>query len=681
MTTAATESRAREWLSAAEIAALALPALPTSRQAVQQLADARGWQRADLAGTGWRPRAGRGGGVEYHISLLPAAAQAVLMLREKPASATPAKGKVADRNARWAWFERLPEKKQAVARERLEALDAVETLVVHGEKRTEAMHTVARLRGIRLSTLYAWFKLVDLVPRHDWLAHLAPHHAGRAGARAECPAEAFEMLKADWLRPEKPTFSACWRRLEGTAAERGWQLPAARTMERRLLALPTAVRVLARDGADKLKRLIPAQQRDRGELHALQVVNADGHKWDVFVKWPNGDIARPIMLAFQDVHSGKVLAWRVDRSENRETFRLCFGDMVEQWGIPDACVLDNSRTFASKWMTGGTPNRFRFKVKDDEPTGIMTMLGIDIHWATPFSGQSKPIERAFRDFAGDAAKHPAFAGAYTGNKPDAKPENYASTAVPLDSFLAVIGQEIAAHNARTGRTGGVALGRSFDQVFAESYARAPIRQASAHQRRLWLLAAERQLASRTDGSLTLLGNRYWNEFLHGHRGEHLTVRFDPELLQQPLHVYRTDGEYLGAAECIEAVGFLDAGAARRHAQARKAWMRGVKLQLDAERSMNIQDVAAMLPAGDLPAFGNGAARPGAEAAPEPKVVRPVFGSGASRFAAGAGVQGNAALKPTPTEHRDEQTADDLALIRAMRRLTVVRGDLGDPADD
>lgn len=647
----------REWFSAAELAALGLPGLPTTRQGVQALAEQAGWDKPELEGKGWRARQGRGGGVEYRLAMLPTAAQAALMLRAPAAPATQAK-KPADRDARWAWFERLPEKKQAIARQRLEALASVEDLVLHGIGRVAAMAEVARLKNVRLSTLYGWRKLVDLVPRHDWLAHLAPHHAGRTGARTECPAEAFEMLKADWLRPERPTFQACWRRLEQVAAERGWALPAPRTMERRLLALPVAVRVLARDGADKLKRMIPAQQRDRAELHALQVVNADGHKWDVFVRWPNGDIARPIMLAFQDVHSGKVLSWRVDRSENRETFRLCFGDMVEQWGIPDACVLDNSRTFASKWMTGGIQNRFRFKVRDDEPLGIMTQLGIEVHWATPFSGQSKPIERAFRDFAQDTAKHPKFAGAYTGHKPDAKPENYASQAVPLDVFLAVIGAEIAAHNARAGRTGGVALGRSFDQVFAESYARAPIRQASAHQRRLWLLAAERQLASRTDGSISLLGNRYWSEFLHSHRGEHLTVRFDPELLQQPLHVYRADGDYLGAAECIEAVGFLDAAAARQHAQARKAWMRGVKMQLAAESSLSIRDVAAMLP--DAPA---------AAPAEPPKVVRLLPG-GASRFA--AGTHGNTALKARAPEPENEQSADERALIRAMARLSVVR---------
>lgn len=639
----------KDWFSAAELAALALPGMPTTRQGVQALAEQSGWDKSALEGTGWRARQGRGGGVEYRLAVLPTAAQAALMLRERGADAAPAR---ADRDARWSWFERLPEKKQAIARQRLDALVSVEDLVLHNVGRVAAMQEVARLKKVRLSTLYGWRKLVDLVPRHDWLAHLAPHHAGRTGARVECADEAWEIIKADFLRPEKPTFQACYRRLATVAAERGWKLPAARTLERRLKLLPAAVKVLAREGTRALQAMMPAQQRERAGLAAMEVVNADGHKWDVFVKWPDGTVTRPIMLAFQDIYSGKILSWRVDRSENRETFRLCFGDMIEQFGIPAHCVLDNSRTFASKWMTGGATNRFRFKVRDTDPRGVMVEMGVQVHFAQPYHGQSKPIERAFRDLAGDAAKHPRFAGAYVGNKPDAKPENYGSAAVPLDVFIETIGQEIIAHNARPGRTGGVALGRSFDQVFLESYAVAQPAKPTAHQRRMFLMTAERVTVNRLDGSITLMGNRFFSPFLHEHRGQKVTVRFDPEVLQQPLHVYRADNFYLGAADLIEAEGFLDAGAARRHSQALKARMRGVQMQLDAERSLSIRDVAAALPAIEPPS------------PPEAKVVRLVAG--------------NTALKARPAEHPNEQSDQELALIRAMRRLSEARNaDAGD----
>ncbi len=47
----------------------------------------------------------------------------------------------------------------------------------------------------------------------------------------------------------------------------------------------------------------------------------------------------------------------------------------------------------------GVPNRYRFKVKPDDPLGMIPMLGIKLHWSSVLlgkgHGQAKPIERAF----------------------------------------------------------------------------------------------------------------------------------------------------------------------------------------------------------------------------------------------------------------------------------------------
>lgn len=60
------------WLTPAEIAELALPGLPTTKRNVNLLAERENW--AGFSGL-CRPRAGRGGGVEYHVNLLPVAAR------------------------------------------------------------------------------------------------------------------------------------------------------------------------------------------------------------------------------------------------------------------------------------------------------------------------------------------------------------------------------------------------------------------------------------------------------------------------------------------------------------------------------------------------------------------------------------------------------------------------------
>jgi putative transposase len=651
-----------EWHTASELASRQLPGLPTTAVAIRAYLERSG-ALDGAEGARWRKREGRGGGIEYHCSALPLQAQAALALQTTDSShsrsaaprcrseegAAPdapdqAKGAL-KRDGMWQWFERLPEKKKRTAAERARALDAVEALISNGTDKLAAMALVAREANVSRSTLYAWEALVLAIPREDWLPHLAPRHVGSL-QRSECDSEAWDFLRADYLRPERPTFEACYRRLQAVAAERGWRLPSKRTLARRIEALPEATRVLAREGVEALKRLYPAQERTRGHFHALEAVNADGHKWDVFVRWPDGEVGRPVMIAWQDLYSGKVLAWRVDKTENKEATRLSFGDLVEQWGIPDHAWLDNGRQFASKWITGGAPNRFRFKIRDDEPLGLLTDLGVEAHWTTPYSGQSKPIERAFRDFATDTAKHPRFAGAWCGNNPLAKPENYASAAVPLDVFLQTVGEAIAEHNARPGRRSAVCQGRSFDAVFAESYAAAPIRRATEAQRRLWLLAAEAVGTARRDGSIAIEGNRFWAPFLTDLRGTRVSVRFDPQRLQQDLHVYALDGRYLGAAPCIEAAGFDNVEAARAHNRARAAWMRGQKMMLEAERRLTIRQVAEMLPSAPEPVV------------PERKVVRLMAG--------------NAALA-SQSHELPEQSPDEIKLLRGMRSLRVVRG--------
>src|SRR3546814_13741673 len=80
--------------------------------------------------------------------------------------------------------------------------------------------------------------------------------------------------------------------------------------------------------------MLPAQIRSVAELHAMELVNIDGHRADVFVKWPDGRIIHPMMIAIQDVYSRTFLAWRIAENEDMVTARLVFADLFPNWGIP-----------------------------------------------------------------------------------------------------------------------------------------------------------------------------------------------------------------------------------------------------------------------------------------------------------------------------------------------------------
>ncbi|MBL4800890.1 MAG: Mu transposase C-terminal domain-containing protein [Emcibacter sp.] len=644
-----------EFYTAADIAQMALPGLPGTERAIQLKAKKEDWYaRKNMAGALLaRKRSGQGGGYEYHFTLLPVWSQRklVLIARQKAAMKSPRtiKKERISQSGLWAFYDGLSDKKKTKAKSRLDILMDVIALEKGGSQKNVCVTIVAHEEGVSLRSIYNWFNLVEGYAKVDWLAALVPHNSGRT-VTAECHPDAWAMIKTDYLCEERPTFNSCYRRLERSAAAHGWDIPAERTLYRRFYkSIGLTVINLARYGTEHWKQnSYPAQERDRSVFHALEAVNADGHKFDVFVQWPGVEKpGRAMMVAFQDLYSGKILSWRIDQTENKEAVRLAFGDVVDEFGIPEHCYLDNGRAFASKWLTGRTPNRFRFKIKDEDPAGIMTSMDVKVHWTLPYAGQSKPIERAFRDMCDDIAKDPRLRGAWTGNHVANKPENYGSKAIPIDEFIRVVEEGIILHNARIGRRAKVCQGRSFDVTFQESYAIAPIRKATEVQRRLYLLAAEGVKVSSRDGALRLMENRYWADFLRDHKGQNLVIRYDPQNMHAGLHVYRLDGEYLGFAEIWDAAGFNDISKAQEHGRARKQMLKADKMILAAERTMGLDEVIGYMappPAPDATKLDS-------------KVVKPIFGDKAADRKVVDAMEALKANTPTAAALTDRQQAE------------------------
>ncbi|MEP9402062.1 transposase domain-containing protein [Sphingomonas silueang] len=615
-----------EWYTAAELADMKLPGLSSAKRKINDRAAADGWACAtDKLGMPLaRRRAGRGGGYEYHVSLLPSAARADLARRGVAVEA--AANDAAPIAAGWDWLARQSDAVRGEASRRLAVLEQVDVLEASGMSRSSAVAAVAHSEGCSAQTIWNWLKLIRGVAAADRLPALAPRRAG-GGKETDVDPDIWQALLSDYLRLSKPSWSTCIERTAiPLALAKGVLLPHARTLWRKFeKEVPPQVVKLRREGEEALRRMLPAQIRSVADLHAMQIVNIDGHRCDVFVRWPDGTIARPTMIAIQDVYSRKFLAWRHALTEDMVTARLVFADLFKTWGIPSGVLSDNGRAFASKWLTGGAKTRFRFKVRDEDPVGVLTALGITIHWAKPYRGQSKPIERGFRDFCDAIAKHPAFEGAYTGNSPMAKPENYGSKAVDLDVFLKVWNAGVAAHNARPGRRTEMGRGRySFDTVFAESYARSPIGKATEEQLRIALLAADQVNVDRRTSTITLAGNKYWDERLVDLAGQRVTVRFDPDDLHQAVHVYDAQGRFVVTAAIWGATGFLTMGDAKDRQRLEQRWKKAAKAADAALDLLSADELVAR-----LPAYADD------ETPPEPAVIRPVR------------VRGNTALKAAP----------------------------------
>ncbi len=598
-------SGGRTWFTADEIAAFGLPGLPSTKRKVNQRAEKECWSAALEDGLPLaRVRKGaRGRAIEYHVSLLPAAAQAVLVQRgvvfvsqQTNNADLPVAANDTATSQLWTWYDSQSAKVKAEAERRALILVDVDAYRATGMTETMAVSQAARSAGVSSSTLWNWLALVKGVAPAERLPHLAPRRKG-GGVSAEVDAELWQMLLSDYLRLAGPSFMTCYRRVAETAEKMGLALPHAKTLQRKLEAeVPPQVITLSRKGKEALRRMLPAQIRSVSELHAMELVNIDGHKADVFVKWPDGRVGRPMIIAIQDIYSRKYLAWRVAESEDMVTARLVFADLFKKWGIPKGLLSDNGRAFASKWLTGGARTRFRFKIRDEDPLGVLTALGITVHWAKPYRGQSKPIERGFRDFCDAIAKHPAFDGAYTGNTPLAKPEDYGSRAIDIETFCSVFDAGVAEHNRRLGRRTEMGGGqRSFDQVFEESYAKSVISKAvgkaSEEQLRLALFAADQVSTDRKNGAVRLAGNSYWTPELSQVAGQKVTIRFDPEDLTKPVHVYDRAGRYLVSAPIWAATGFLDMAAAKERQRLEKRHARAAK---EAREALNLLTAAQLV---------------------------------------------------------------------------------------
>ncbi|MGE4321739.1 MAG: transposase domain-containing protein [Sphingobium sp.] len=646
----------KTWFTAAEIADLALPGMPRTKRKVNERANAENWALSvhENGVPRARPRKGRGGGLEYHLSLLPTAARGDLVKRGiawAPANDEDAVSIAAQAHG-WAWYEAQSDKVKAEAQRRAGIIAMVEGFEQAGMSRSAAIGAAVAAHNVSTATIWGWLKLIKGVPGADRLVALAPRRKG-GGKEAEVDEGAWLTLKSDYLRPEAPTFSSCyWRTVHLYATPRGILLPSEKTLLRKLEREVDPRFIIAkRKGMEAVKAMVPAQQRSVAHLHAMAMVNIDGHKFDVFVRFPDGKIERPILVGIQDVYSRMMLAWRVGDTESALLTRLAFADLFKRHGIPGHCVMDNGRAFASKWISGGIENRFRFKVREEEPLGLLPALNIGITWTLPYSGQSKPIERAWRDLADFIAKDPRCAGAWSGNHVDNKPENYRETAVPLDQFLVVVEEGMRIHNERTGRRTETTRGGSFAQTFADSYAVSPIGRATEDHLRLALLTGEQIKADRKSGFVRIAENRYWTPELSRHAGQLLTVRFDPDDLSLPVYVHDNAGNYLCKAERWEASRFDDMHAAKRTAKLRGDMRKHLRKAAELERLIPIEQVAAQMRMIGEP-----------DAMPEPAVIRPTRHRG--QTAAALKTISNAVQRPVRNEQVDQ-------FVSAVAKLRVV----------
>lgn len=546
---------------------------------------------------------------EYHINCLPDETRVYLLQRQANEIAAElalnAKPEKERKSSEEIWYEygECTTQVKELALKRLEAALLVKSLTDNGNTRKVAIDKAGSLTEFSARAISKWFyvkpKLNQIEP-DDWLAHLAMRQGLKVGdgRKAEFSKDAQSFFKTAYLRADV-TVTEAHRLTVKASLKHGWKVPQISVLHSWVNThIPHELKVLLKKGkAAAHQSLVPTQRRTRMGMHALELVNGDGHVARVHCQLESGKVFRPMIWVFQDVFSSAIVGYSIDISENNEMLSIAIANMIRVHGLPGGWLFDRGSAALSDLVTGSMtkPNKKGkyAKFSTSELEGLLQMLGYtsgDINWTgivaddvgNKGNARGKPVERLFHSTGGigQFERHPAFEGCYTGKDVMSRPSNYesGSRGVPFELFCELFDQWVVDHNNIVGRRTEMARGiKSYQQVFNDSYAVAQIKKPTQEQIRLCLLRQEAVMV-RESGVFELLAskykaktdshyrtNRYQSPRLYDYIGQRVMVRFNPYDMHSEVYAYDKSGRFLGVIEMIEDSGFKSLSAKRLHA--------------------------------------------------------------------------------------------------------------------
>ena len=566
-------------------------ALRVTPQAVSKRADKAGWEK-EFHRT-------QGGGILWKFTSLDtdtkeAVAIAAIASQHMSQNVDPVQAEAHNKfiELRWADFLKKPDSIKDRAAYRHGLLFEAWQLHIQGLTLTKAFSIVARQHGVSEGNLRNWYfgtrnkRGVRGIDPKDWLPFLADNYRGRV-KNATCTEKAWSYFLKDYMRREEPSFSLCYRRLCRIAAVQGWQVPSEQTLRRRLKKEVCFVELQCSRKGD-LSFSYPKMERDHSVFHAGQAVSGDALNFDKLQVYDEitGEVFTPRVWFFQDIYSGKILAYDADKSENSDMFRRAFYKLTDIC-VPEWMTIDNTHAASNKVMTGQMP-RNRFKTLATDPVGLLQYFGIRApHRTNPdkdiAQSGSNPIERAF----GIGGLHermktwPAFIGrGFNAKNP-----------LTFSEFLTELAHVVAEYNAETGRRSPICKGRSFDETFAESYSKSTIRKADPSLRRMLLFSQEVAKVAK-DGTVKINAgqgktkHRFYSESLHAYSGELVSVMFNPDNISSTVNIFSIGGNHLCDAEPMLAVAFNSTTDAREHAKHKIRRNKAIKKSVAAKCAMD-----------------------------------------------------------------------------------------------
>lgn len=559
----------QEWLTACELAALALPGLPGTESAIIRRAKREDWS--------FRKRSGRGGGREYHISSLPKEArdalldQAIAALPEAlcalPAPAAKSLPVKAEETAALpapatlkGWQRETMDARCAILNtlEQLASAHGVNNAIATLVKQSKACALPAHLqslvgqanarkgkigaRTLSRSTLLRWKR--ELAAASGNPVALAPVDAQDdprlpAERRARAVPEWAPYFLKCYRKPQKPSVQDALDELEESGAlPPHLALPSPSQCYRLLEKMSIVERERGRRSGSELRALKGYRHRDTSQFDPCDIYQCDGHSFKARVAHPvHGKPFHPEVCAVIDSATRLVMGWSAGLSESNQTV----ADALRH-----ACAVSPEKPY------GGIPAIFytdpgsgnKAHVNADPALGRYARLGVDFRTGIVGNSQARGlIERLQQTLWIKAAKQLA---TYTGRDMDHTTEYKTTRLVDAQvrktgksellpswpQFLDLCRQAVERYNNTPHR--------SLPKITDESGRRrhmTPLEAWGQHLARGWTQPTLSQIelddcfrprveVTTRRGEVRLFGNLYYHGELVHHGGEKVFVEYE-----------------------------------------------------------------------------------------------------------------------------------------------------------
>lgn len=361
---------------------------------------------------------------------------------------------------------------------------------------------------------------------------------------------------AAYQRPEKPTVEHAYREFLKSQGEAAADAPSIWQVRRFLGKVGNVTLEMGRMGERELKTLKPFIRRGFESLLPADIYSADGHTFDAEVQHPlHGRPFRPEITTVVDIATRRATGWSVGLAESAFAVLDALRDAVFKGGIPAVFYVDNGSGYKNHMMT-------------DVATGLLARLGIEMINSLPYNSQARGvIEKLHQTIWVNAAKEiPGYIGRDMDREAKLNVFKLSRKAIaktgeavtmPLmgwPTFVKFCEEKVAEYNDRphrslpkttdpkTGRRRHMTPNEAWELAVQKGFAAHTVADDEARP-----LFRPQVLRTVRRCEIELFGNRYFARALEEFHSEQLRVGYD---IHDPakVWVYDADGRFLCSAE-------------------------------------------------------------------------------------------------------------------------------------